>query len=247
MKRIYLLLLTILLIGADKSFAQADLVLIHANFKNGDTIKYNSPTPLTGRIIRWRFKNLGPNAITISDTLKLKVPYTYTGFNGTWRLSFNAQVPGVPVGDSVSFTDTLWYTAPPTQNPYTWCDSLWAVSQSGAVIADPNVANNKECLSIKFMQDPASVEDMVADASILGVYPNPAKSNINVAYKFTANSKASLAIVDMTGKTVYSQNLGSNLSGTQIFPIDITNIASGLYMVELTVNDMKVLGKVTVQ
>ncbi len=246
MKRIYLLLLTILLIGADNAFAQSDLVLIHPNLKNGDTILYHNPS-ITGRIIRWRFKNLGPNPITMSDTIKLKVPYTSSQFNGVWSLHFNAQVPGIPVGDSVSFTDTVWFTSAPTSNPFNWCDSLWAVAQGGAVVADPNIANNKECLSIKFMQDPASVEDLVSNANTMGIYPNPATTNITVAYNFAGNSTASLAIRDLTGKTVYSKNLGDKLSGIKQFPVDISNLVSGLYLVELSVNDVKVVGKITVQ
>lgn len=58
------------------------------------------------------------------------------------------------------------------------------------------------------------------------VSPNPAKNTANVTYNSTTNKKISLKVFDISGKTVFSNNL-TGVKGS--YAVDITRLAPGTY------------------
>ncbi len=69
------------------------------------------------------------------------------------------------------------------------------------------------------------------------VFPNPAKDNVNVQATSTANTKATVSIVDATGKLVSQKNI-QLLKGKNIFQIDISTLQNGQY--HLRINETSV-------
>lgn len=65
----------------------------------------------------------------------------------------------------------------------------------------------------------------------ISLYPNPAQNTIRLLWSPTYNSAANIRIVNLLGKTVYAQTAYQNGE-----PIDI-NLISGLYLVEITLNE----------
>lgn len=63
----------------------------------------------------------------------------------------------------------------------------------------------------------------------LEVYPNPATEQIIVAFENTAAS--SLNIIDATGRVVFTQTY--NEIGSVLLPINVSELASGSYTVQL--------------
>ncbi|OSZ79400.1 hypothetical protein CAP35_14420 [Chitinophagaceae bacterium IBVUCB1] len=243
MKRIYFLLI-VLIAFAGKTSAQTDMQLITFNWKNGDTVRWNTSGSY-GMIIQWGFRNIGPTALVQStDTILLRRAYT-TGGNNVVRLTL--PTAGVPVGDTVYFRDTAFFTSGPTPNPYNWCDSMW-VKRGSTVFSDPSVANNKNCFTLNFKQmPPASVGNVANNKNGLSIYPNPASNYASVKYKFTSASDARAVVKDMTGKTVMTNEFGKNLFGEQEFKLDVSGLANGLYIMEMFVNDDKQVIKFNVQ
>ena len=74
----------------------------------------------------------------------------------------------------------------------------------------------------------------------LNIFPNPTNGNINIIME--EEGLFSVQIFDLTGKLAF-QKLNCDLS-TQI---DLADIRNGLYMVVLTGNNKKYLGKIVVQ
>lgn len=68
---------------------------------------------------------------------------------------------------------------------------------------------------------------------ITDVYPNPVKSTVNITATAPAGKYISIRIVDMNGKQVASQRLSGNGSHS----INVSNISSGIYMLEALLPD----------
>lgn len=244
MKRIYLMFV-LLVASAATSFAQADLVLTHnvttgKHFTAGDTQKDT---------IAYSFKNLGPNALTVSDTIYLKTPL------GNYALSLppaSSSWPGGLPKDStaywtnvVTLTPTSSVTTSQNNVAFNWCDSMWAKSTT-AIIADPVVSNNKVCNSTTITYWLTNVND-IAMSNVMSVYPNPATDHITVKYNFGNNASANVVIRDIIGNTVYAKNLGKNLSGEKEIKLDVSSLSSGVYFVELSANNTRIVNKVNIQ
>ena len=67
--------------------------------------------------------------------------------------------------------------------------------------------------------------------------PNPAVDNVTVSFTSGKKDNVSIRVMDMSGVTVYTQNLGTKQKGSVVVPM--TSLASGIYMVELTSGDQK--------
>jgi hypothetical protein len=66
----------------------------------------------------------------------------------------------------------------------------------------------------------------------INVYPNPATNYINVEVATDDAQEFNASIVDMMGKTVYSDQLGHN-GGTETYKISVNNLAKGIYFLHL--------------
>jgi hypothetical protein len=92
---------------------------------------------------------------------------------------------------------------------------------------------------------PTGVNDIVSNES-LKVYPNPSANFLNVDFTLNQTSDVVVSMVDITGKTVYSQQL-NKLNGNQGLVIPTTTMADGVYILTLKTNEGSLTQKVTVR
>lgn len=86
----------------------------------------------------------------------------------------------------------------------------------------------------------ASIQEVVAaDAS--SIYPNPASGIVNIKTQLTGD--ISVAIMDMNGRTILSQN---NIN-TNTFTVDITNLNAGIYLVRVSNQTTASISKLVVR
>ena len=86
-----------------------------------------------------------------------------------------------------------------------------------------------------------------ADAPVAGgqgslkvlMVPNPASSGVTVTFNAPESAKTSVRILTVEGVCVATQDLGIQQNGSITLPLD--NLASGVYMVEFTSGDKKVV------
>lgn len=78
----------------------------------------------------------------------------------------------------------------------------------------------------------AGIEQGEPDAQVLTIYPNPANSgnNANVDFVSSISGNASISILDITGKNVYTDQV-KILNGLNHFEISLQDIPAGIYMV----------------
>ncbi len=253
MKRIYLLLL-LFVAFAGKSFAQTDIQMLArfvgepgnvAAVSNTTKLLYDADHPKKYVYI-WQIKNAGGAAMAIGDTVMWRTPY----FNGYF---YNVLTKAFNVGDTLNYVDTLEptpnssITTSQTNNSVNWCDSAFArKAGAGSYNTDAVMSNNKLCNTISITWWVTSVQNVNEQNNALNVYPNPASGKLNVKANFN-NANATVIVRDMLGKAVLQKELGKNINGEKEFTLDISNLQSGIYLVELNANDTKSVVKVTVQ
>lgn len=79
-----------------------------------------------------------------------------------------------------------------------------------------------------------SVEDVKSAAIEFGVYPNPSNGRFQLAFRDIAGD-LDIRIIDVTGKTLQHKTVRSG-SGLTTVPFDITSLAHGVYLIQVTKN-----------
>lgn len=81
-----------------------------------------------------------------------------------------------------------------------------------------------------------SVEELIQEDQTLKVYPTPASNFIWMEYKLNSAATAEVKITNLTGQVVATQKLGAKTPGTLKEKIDLRELASGNYIVQLHLN-----------
>jgi hypothetical protein len=85
----------------------------------------------------------------------------------------------------------------------------------------------------------ASVTRTGSNSIELSAFPNPAKSQLNVALKGAVREGAMISITDMAGRLVWNQAVT-----TQQFNIDMSRFQSGIYLLKYSDNESKMVYKI---
>ncbi len=78
------------------------------------------------------------------------------------------------------------------------------------------------------------------------VYPNPASTQVNIDLSDVSGSLQTLAIYDLSGRMISSKNY-NGIAHNTIETMDISSLASGMYLVEVTTDSGKLIQKVCKQ
>lgn len=80
---------------------------------------------------------------------------------------------------------------------------------------------------------PNGVEEVSDEANGFSVYPNPNNGRMMVNYHISDGETATLVIYNMIGELVFERSLNSS---SNLMEIDVANISSGVYMLDIQVN-----------
>jgi hypothetical protein len=83
-----------------------------------------------------------------------------------------------------------------------------------------------------------SVKEIANVSKHLSVYPNPAKTTLNIEFSATAGTVSSYNVMDITGRVLLNGNATSNN-----FAFDVNTLNSGLYFVNITLKDGSIATK----
>lgn len=81
--------------------------------------------------------------------------------------------------------------------------------------------------------NPVSTEDVLSQLSVVELYPNPAIDQATLRIESEISSASDLSIIDATGKLVQKKQIGI-LKGENLFPLELTGMSDGLYLIRLT-------------
>ena len=79
----------------------------------------------------------------------------------------------------------------------------------------------------------------------VNVYPNPATDNVNVAISVPAEQKVTFQIVDMAGRVIQSESM--RIDGEYTYSTNISNLATGIYMMRVQTENGKSIHKFIVE
>jgi hypothetical protein len=79
-----------------------------------------------------------------------------------------------------------------------------------------------------------------------GVRPNPTNGPLNIAFSLPDNSPATLELVDIGGRRVFTREVGTMGGGFHVVPVQNSNLPIGIYAVRLTQHGRTLKSKVTV-
>jgi len=77
--------------------------------------------------------------------------------------------------------------------------------------------------------------DKVDFINNFNVYPNPARSMVNIKFDTKNQANVNVSLINTLGQNVYTNALG-NVNGTQNIQINTTDLEEGIYLVNVTVN-----------
>jgi hypothetical protein len=70
-------------------------------------------------------------------------------------------------------------------------------------------------------------------ADDLTIYPNPASDIVTVSLNANAKADAKITLVDLTGKVVAILPVNQISNGANVFTFDVSNLSSGIYMLNI--------------
>lgn len=93
--------------------------------------------------------------------------------------------------------------------------------------------------------DVLSVGESNLNAS-LSLYPNPTNSNLNIAFELESNDHITVDVMNIVGQIVSSQDYGTVSAGYTLKTINVSDLSSGIYLVNITTNAGVITRKITV-
>lgn len=147
-------------------------------------------------------------------TLELEVFTNATGWNSVWSTTGDQGNMWLQAGVDLSV-----YSSSTVQLRFKGTVSMGATSDMA--IDDVTVFNN-----------PMSSVKSAETLHDLNVYPNPTDGLVTVELDLVTSTDLELQIITMLGKTVVSEQFGA-LSGNQTRVLDLSEFASGVYLVKV--------------
>lgn len=88
--------------------------------------------------------------------------------------------------------------------------------------------------------------DEVEAINSLSLYPNPTTSNLNIAFELENNDYITVDVMNIVGQIVTSQDFGNLPAGYTLKSINVSDLSSGIYLVNINTNSGVVTRKITV-
>jgi hypothetical protein len=140
-----------------------------------------------------------------------------------------------------TYTKQYTYTVPATQNTSHIKLTAYVQKSNAANANDRGIPN---AIQAKLVTT-ASVAEVVSNISDVEVYPSPATNVVNVKATVPENAMTNIAISNMVGQTVFSNNYKAN--GNLISEnLSLDNLSSGIYFINISGEGFSSVQKLTV-
>ncbi len=183
---------------------------------------FYTPTPCRKPVLQLAYLSSN-NAVIYWDPVKTVVNYEYF-FGSVWDLPGN----GTPL------------YVPSLQTPFLQPKTNYSVHVR-CNCNDNNIKTSSGWASLDFTSEPPlSVHNTPAQKLSLETYPNPVKQKLTLDLKGLMKGKASVSITDLKGAVIRNVPLESNIT-----TIDVSALASGVYILQYTDSDSNFTTKFT--
>ncbi|HOK21696.1 MAG TPA: T9SS type A sorting domain-containing protein, partial [Bacteroidales bacterium] len=94
---------------------------------------------------------------------------------------------------------------------------------------------------VAFVDDCQNIEEI--SHQVINIFPNPTSDRVNIELNDDMNLKG-LSLFDITGRIIPTNIF---LNSQNNFYIDVSNLADGIYYLQLFINESKYINKIVVQ
>ncbi len=98
-----------------------------------------------------------------------------------------------------------------------------------------------------FVTNPGFTKSIDNTVSISQNRPNPFNSNTTIDVNLNKAANVSMEVINITGQTVYSVNLGQKSQGTHTIDFNASNMASGIYFYTVTAGTSSITKKMIIK
>jgi hypothetical protein len=173
----------------------------------------------------------------------IEYSYTNPGATTSQKQYYHVMRNMAAAGTGLSIASTTsgvaqkfrWAVKYTTGTPTQFSNTFWSNPITGSLVAFVQDNNTKEVFQSQSMPAtwPASIENKNAVISQSSVYPNPATDHTSIAFKLESSANVGVQVLDALGRTVYSVASQKLDAGTQMFEINTTSFASGVYTIKV--------------
>lgn len=112
--------------------------------------------------------------------------------------------------------------------------------QSVYSLTDPNA------IMVRLVEGFASIDETAAVSNVT-IYPNPAVNDVNVQFELANAADASYTVTDLSGKVIFTNNLGNVAAGVHTLNIPTTGMANGVYFYNFTAGETVISEKLVIK
>ncbi len=248
MKKLFTLITLLSVLTIANAQRSCDLVISQYLPGNGWEIQSGKPFDITIRV-----KNLGPADIKATDTILylIKIDANYITSSGNpLGKAFYGQT--IKKGDeiTISLYAGLMLTHSIDGN-HQFCTEMSLFNRAAADgSTDPNTANNTGCATVRMNKfstgiDPNNVTSVLVNS--IENFPNPATSETKLTYIVSQTNNVKIVVKDLQGREV--MQVVNNQQNTGIYQntIDVSTLATGVYIIEYTAGDQVITSKLVKQ
>ena len=128
--------------------------------------------------------------------------------------------------DSITDTltrDTIYWV----QNATQFADDIWHENYTD----NDSIFNNLAIFPIVRVNAPTGLNSVTAKGlTFFGNYPNPAQNTTNVKFALADAADVTVSVLDMSGKTLFTQTAQGLASGEHIVPVSTEQLPAGSYL-----------------
>jgi len=213
------------------------LELNHLLSSQGDTI--------WGSVTNGYWTDNGPaGGVAFSGSpLSVECYYKYSPVGtDTSYLNFNFSQNGSQVGWAGTGISS-------TVNSYTmWSQPLAPMTPDTLLItigAGSNIGTQFKIDNIDFIYSVGISEELTVEKVVS--YPNPTTDILNIRFNLNNENNVSVRLVDVTGKVLTNINMGNLQQGTHKHTFNTSTYNSGLYFIEFTLGEEKIVNRFVVK
>lgn len=173
------------------------------------------------------------NAVNLTSTkfhVSLELPSAYTYSNNT----INSAKLGLILAVNCAADDSSIYARTSSNTWINVATSFGSFNKKGSFAIEPIVSANNISTSLK---------NQSKNSDAFTVFPNPVNNDLTVSYNLNNSSKTEIRIYDVTGKLVVLNKTEELPVGYNTAKIDVSNLNSGVYMVELKTKESSSMKK----
>jgi len=157
-------------------------------------------------------------------------------------MTTNIDVPASQTWDKAAAT--AWYQTPAFKNAvFTSNTELGIVDPFNLAAPKFNLTTESVLNTNSYWGPISGIVVNKTDIKALTIYPNPAQADVNIILPFEQGSAASISVVDITGRLVYSKQTISS----EVETINVSGLSNGIYLVIAKQGDVKLTQKLFVR